>query len=211
MSTTVLRTTIKVGGVLTDPDGNAVTIIAPGVVRTDTGGVVVAGPVSMTRASTGSYAYSVVDPAYGLTYSWTPQCTIGGVLTTSLQAVTPGTAEPGTGNLPSYPNSFNFLVLQSSTPLFSFPPLVDPSGNAIDLTGKSIELVVSLDNGVQQIGVFEYPGIISGAENNIVSVQFEEADTATAQVYSYGLGDATDGIGLYQGVLAVTPLRVTVP
>lgn len=91
MSTTALNVSLRVEGVLTDPDSNAATVT--NVVRTDTSAVVLAGPVSMTRVSAGVYTYPLTDPTTGLTYTWSANFIRNGV-TLSIQLSTTGTLSP---------------------------------------------------------------------------------------------------------------------
>lgn len=72
MSTTTIKWSFKLGGVLTDAD--SVVLQDPdntyGVKRTDTGEAVVAAGTAMTRDSVGVYSYEITDPARFLTYNY---------------------------------------------------------------------------------------------------------------------------------------------
>lgn len=91
MAITVQKT-YAVGGTLTN-----VASFTIGIVRADTGAVVVAAGTPMTNVSTGTYEYSFTAPATGLTYTYsfvvTP--TTGGTLTfTESYADTTGESIP---------------------------------------------------------------------------------------------------------------------
>jgi hypothetical protein len=72
MSSTLIKTRIKIDGSLTDP--TSVKLSDPdgtyGVKRTDNDAVVVADDTSMTKEDTGIYYHSFTDPADDLTYSF---------------------------------------------------------------------------------------------------------------------------------------------
>lgn len=76
----ILRRTWKVEGVLTDATSVVLTDPAGtiGVKRNDTGAVIVAAGVVMTRISVGTYEYTFTEPALGLTYTAYEQVVYGG-------------------------------------------------------------------------------------------------------------------------------------
>lgn len=72
MSTTVIRKTVRLNGLLTDVYSVKLSNEAGtfGVRRSDTGAVVVSDGVSLERLGVGVYAYSFQDPAAGLSYEY---------------------------------------------------------------------------------------------------------------------------------------------
>lgn len=67
-----IQTKFRVDGVLTDPTSIVLSDSGAtyGVQRTDTDALVVAAGTAMVKTSTGVYAYTFSDPAYGLTYRY---------------------------------------------------------------------------------------------------------------------------------------------
>ncbi|WDI44774.1 hypothetical protein [Bremerella sp. P1] len=74
----------KIGGTATDADSTPVLSsedASYGVKRSDTDAVVVADGTAMTKTDTGTYTYSVTEPATGLTYLYSIELTYNGVTT----------------------------------------------------------------------------------------------------------------------------------
>ena len=104
----VIQTTIKLDGVLTDP--TSVKLSDPagtyGVKRNDTDAVVVADAVAMTKVSTGVYRYEFTDPAYDLEYTAYIETVYSGETTWS-----PRTFDgPESGSPSTLENTYTHLV-----------------------------------------------------------------------------------------------------
>jgi len=76
--------------------------------------------------------------------------------------------------------------------------VVDEAGAAIDLSSKTVKLVVESQDGAD---AFVVTGIVSGAGNNIVTAATTSAHHATAGQYQWALKNTTDdGVLLGHGV-----------
>lgn len=95
MSTTTLRFTHTVNGVLTDVTSVALSDPAGtfGARRTDTLAAVVADGTAMVRQSAGVYTYTFTDPAAGLTYNWWAEFLSNGLTSWAEFNTTGGTSE----------------------------------------------------------------------------------------------------------------------
>lgn len=71
MATRTVRATLKIGDVLVDPTSAVLSNEAgtAGIIRNDTGAVVVADGVAMTKESIGTYTYTFTEPSEGLSYT----------------------------------------------------------------------------------------------------------------------------------------------
>ena len=99
MSITVIKHTIKSGGVLVDP--TTVLLSDPdatyGLRRTDTDAVVVSDGTAFTKISTGLYSFTFTDPAPDLTYEYYLEYVLNGETHHTQFTATGGTST--TGNL----------------------------------------------------------------------------------------------------------------
>lgn len=75
--------------------------------------------------------------------------------------------------------------------------ITDDAGSAIDLTGKTVKLIVETGNGTDLFTPIT--GVISGDSNNIVTVTTTAGDHTTAGRYFFALFNDTDDLVLARG------------
>lgn len=110
-------------------------------------------------------------------------------------------------------------ILQGSAPTDRWT-ITDAAGGAVGLSGKTVRFVAMevsdagddvdsvYDDSVTGLYKYETSGsgiVVSGADNNIVSVTHSAANTATAGQFKYILWNATDKLPLASGKLTIKP------
>jgi hypothetical protein len=112
-------------------------------------------------------------------------------------------------------------IAQGSAPAEAFT-IVDGSGAAVDLSGKTLRFVVCSvdekdhDNPFDDVltGLYSYEtgsGItLSGAGNNVVTVQHSAANTVTPGRYRYFLWNVDDELELVKGKMPIEPAKISV-
>lgn len=97
--------------------------------------------------------------------------------------------------------------------------VVDATGAAVNLSGKSLSFTTYRDDGSGLLtGVFQYTTgggaiTIGGGSFNAVTIQFAAGDLsiANAGVMDYLLKNETDNLDLMAGDLTINPVRSVVP
>lgn len=93
--------------------------------------------------------------------------------------------------------------------------ITDADGGPINLTGKTLRLVMYTADGVSITGVAQYEspaGLTIGSDDgNEVTRTFSTTDSGTARVMRYDLWNQTDGIPLARGKIDVSPALRTYP
>jgi hypothetical protein len=87
--------------------------------------------------------------------------------------------------------------------------ITDATGAAVDLSGKTVRLVLFTNDGTTVTGVAQYESpadlTVSGSGHNNVTRTFSTTDSGTKRVMQYVLWNQTNGIPLVRGKIDVSP------
>ena len=81
--------------------------------------------------------------------------------------------------------------------------ITDADGNAIDLNGKTVKLVVYALGSTTKL--WQVSCSVSGTSHNIVEISDIDTNTGTAGTFRYAIWNTTDDVLVGKGTLVIEP------